>query len=156
MLFAAGCASLSSGPSERWSAEQANTWYAGMPWLVGCNFTPSTAINPLEMWQLDTWDPETIDRELAWAQKLGFNSVRVYLHHLLWKQHARGFSSGWRSFLDIADRHQIGVVFVLSTAAGTRIHRSGRSRSRSRTFIIPAGSRVPAWRSSATRRGTMN
>ncbi len=115
-LFAAGCASLSSKPSERWSAEQANTWYAGIPWLVGCNFTPSTAINQLEMWQRDTWDPQTIDRELAWAQKLGFNSVRVYLHHLLWEQHARGLLHRMEEFLDIAERHDIGVVFVLLDA----------------------------------------
>ncbi len=111
--FAAGCASLSPQPVVQWSPEQANAWYAEKPWLVGCNFTPSTAINQLEMWQIDTWDPETIDRELAWAQKLGFNSVRVYLHHLLWEQHARGLLQRMERFLDMADRHRIGVVFVL-------------------------------------------
>jgi hypothetical protein len=43
------------------------------PWLVGCNFVPSTAINQLEMWQADTFDLPTIDRELGWAEGLGFN-----------------------------------------------------------------------------------
>jgi hypothetical protein len=65
------------------------------------------------MWQADTFDPETIDRELGWAEQLGFNSVRVYLHHLLWKQHARGLLHRMERFLDIADKHHIGVMFVL-------------------------------------------
>ena len=51
--------------AERWTPEQAGTWYKAQPWLVGCNFTPSTAINQLEMFQADTFDPETIDRELG-------------------------------------------------------------------------------------------
>ena len=45
---------------------------AKQPWLVGCNFSPSTAINQLEMWQADSWDPATIDRELGWAEGLRF------------------------------------------------------------------------------------
>jgi len=39
----------------RWSAEPANGWFSQQPCLVGCNFTPSTAINQLEMWQADTF-----------------------------------------------------------------------------------------------------
>ncbi len=100
--FVASCASLSPKPVEQWSVEQANDWYDEMPWLVGCNFTPSTAINQLEMWQLNTFDSATIDRELAWAKQLGFNSIRVYLHHLLWEQHARGLLHRMERFLDIA------------------------------------------------------
>src|SRR4051812_36065765 len=56
-----------------WTIAQANEWSKKQPWLVGCNFIPSTAVNELEMWQEDTWDPKTIDRELGWAQSLGFN-----------------------------------------------------------------------------------
>src|SRR5271166_4152613 len=74
----------------RWSEAKANAWYAGHPWLVGCNFIPSTAINQLEMWQADTFDPVTIDRELGWAEGLGFTSVRVFLHNLLWQQDEKG------------------------------------------------------------------
>jgi hypothetical protein len=97
----------------RWSREQAAAWYATQPWLVGCNYIPSTAINQLEMFQADTFDPETIDRELALAQGLGFNSVRVFLHDLLWLQDREGFLGRCDEFLSIADRHGIGVMFVL-------------------------------------------
>jgi hypothetical protein len=97
----------------RWSREQAAAWYATQPWLVGCNYIPSTAINQLEMFQADTFDPETIDRELALAQGLGFNSVRVFLHDLLWLQDREGFLGRCDEFLSLADRHGIGVMFVL-------------------------------------------
>jgi len=99
------------GARERWTAEKANAWYQERPWLVGANFTPSTAINQLEMWQAETFSPETIDREIGLAASLGFNSMRVFLHHLLWEQ--EGFLERLDRFLEISDRHGIGVVLVL-------------------------------------------
>jgi hypothetical protein len=117
-LFAAliGCATSQReavNPRGQWSVEQAQAWHAQQPWLVGCNFIPSTAINQLEMWQADTWDPKTIDRELGWAADLGFTSVRVYLHDLAWSQDRDGFLQRMDQFLRIADRHGIGTMFVL-------------------------------------------
>jgi hypothetical protein len=97
----------------RWSAEKANAWYDKQPWLVGCNFTPSTAINQLEMWQADTFDPKTIDRELGWAAGIGMNTVRVYLHDMLWQQDSEGFLKRIDQFLGIADKHGIKTMFVL-------------------------------------------
>src|SRR5438874_3994702 len=89
----------------RWPAEKANAWYAKQPWLVGCNFIPSTAVNQLEMWQADTFDAKTIDRELGWAKSLGFNCVRVYLHDLAWETDADGFKKRIDEYLKIADKH---------------------------------------------------
>lgn len=96
----------------RWSAERAQGWYDRQPWLVGCNFAPCSAINQLEMWQADTFDLPTIDRELTWARELGFNSIRVFLHHLLWEQDREGFLKRVEQFLEVADRHRIGVMLV--------------------------------------------
>ncbi len=81
---------LTSVARDRWTPEQANAWYAKQPWLVGGNYTPRTAINQLEMWQADTWDPKTIDQELGWAQELGFTSMRVFLHDIVWKNDREG------------------------------------------------------------------
>jgi hypothetical protein len=100
----------------RWSAERANTWYEQHGWLIGCNYIPSNSINQLEMWQPETFDPVTIDRELGWAESLGFNTVRVFLHHLLWEQDPKGFLKRLDQFLFIANRHQIGTMFVLFDA----------------------------------------
>lgn len=96
-----------------WTKEQANQWYAGQGWLVGCDFIPSTAINQLEMWQAATFDPITINRELGWAASLGMNTVRVYLHDLLYKQDAKGFLNRMDKFLQIAAQHHIKPLFVL-------------------------------------------
>ncbi len=97
---------------DRWTPEQANAWYAQQPWMVGCNFNPSSAINQLEMWQADSFDSQVIDRELGWAEDLGFTSVRVYLHNLLWEQDQKGFLERVDTFLSIADKHGIGVMLV--------------------------------------------
>src|SRR6476659_2693377 len=84
---------------EQWPADRANAWYASKPWLVGCNCGPSTAINQLEMWQADTFDPATIDRELGWAEGLGFNTMRVFLHSRAWQQDPAGFKKRVGEFL---------------------------------------------------------
>ena len=97
----------------RWTEAQAEAWYRREPWLVGSNYIPATAINELEMWQADTFDPKRIDLELGWAESLGLNTMRVFLHDLLWQQDPQGFTSRIRTFLAIADNHHIRILFVL-------------------------------------------
>jgi hypothetical protein len=98
---------------QRWSEDRAATWYAAQPWPVGANFLPSNAINELEMWQAETFDPTTIERELGWAEGIGMNTMRVFLHNLLWEQDPKGFQKRIDTFLEIAARHHIKPVFVL-------------------------------------------
>lgn len=113
LLLTALFSALTVSAQEPWPPEKANAWQAQRGWLVGCNFTPSTAINQLEMWQADTFDPATIDRELGWAEQLGFTSVRVFLHNLLWQEDAQGLLQRMDQFLDLAHKHHIGVTFVI-------------------------------------------
>ena len=98
---------------QRWTEAEANSWYARQSWPVGADFLPSTAINELEMWQAETFDPTTIDRELGWAQGIGMNTMRVFLHNLAWEQDPQGFTQRMDTFLTIAARHRIRPVFVL-------------------------------------------
>ncbi|RBL89102.1 glycoside hydrolase 5 family protein [Chitinophaga flava] len=95
-----------------WSAEKANAWYQQQGWLRGANFIPSSAVNQLEMWQEATFDPQTIDRELGYAQATGFNIMRVYLHHVAWQQDRAGFKKRLQQYLDLAQKHQIKTMFV--------------------------------------------
>lgn len=95
-----------------WSKEKANAWYAQQPFLTGANFLPSTAINQLEMWQADSFDTATINRELGWAESLGFNTLRVFLHNLVWQDDAKGFKKRIDIFLNIAAKHHIKPLFV--------------------------------------------
>ena len=96
-----------------WNVRKSNEWHKRQPWWVGCNFIPSTAINQLEMWQAETYDPATIERELGWAETLGFNALRVYLHDLVWAADPKGFSERIDDFLGIAKRHGMKVLLVL-------------------------------------------
>lgn len=98
---------------DQWSKPQANRWYDAQPWLVGANYTPAGAINQFEMWQADSFDPRRIDRELGWAEAIGMNTMRVFLHNLLWEQDAEGLKARMDQFLAIAARHHIRPMFVL-------------------------------------------
>lgn len=98
---------------QRWTEGTAASWYAEQPWLVGSNYIPATAINELEMWQAESFDPAEIDKELGWAEFLGLNSMRVFLHDLPWQQDPEGFKHRIAIFLSIAHKHHIKPLFVL-------------------------------------------
>src|SRR5579863_8264090 len=113
LLVIAMFSSAARPQSSRWPEQQANTWYAQQPWLVGSNYIPKSAINQLEMWQEPTFDPQQIEREFTWAESLGMNTMRVFLHDLLWQQDAAGFQKRIDRFLTIASRHHIRPILVL-------------------------------------------
>jgi hypothetical protein len=112
-----------------WSRERARAWADSTGWLVGSNFVPSTAINQLEMWQAAPFDPQTIDRELGWAESLGFTTMRVFLHNLLWQQDSSGFLKRMDQFLTIAQRHHIRPMFVLFDAVWDPLPHLGTQRA---------------------------
>jgi hypothetical protein len=112
----------------RWPAERAQAWGRETGWLVGSNYAPATAINQLDMWQAETWDPRTIDRELGWARGLGMNTMRVFLHDLAWRQDPQGFLNRVDELLAIADRHGIRPMLVLFDAVWDPFPRAGRQR----------------------------
>ncbi len=106
---------IKRGSSEetRWSVERANTWYAKHKWITGANFIPSTAINQIEMWQAETFDAYTIEKELGWAKKLGFNTMRVFLHSVAWNADPIGFKRRVDNYLSISDKLGIKTMFVI-------------------------------------------
>jgi hypothetical protein len=112
-LMAAGLLDLAPAQTPRWTEQKANDWYAEQPWLVGSNFVPQSAINQLEMWQEATFDPVEIERELGWAEAMGMNTMRVFLHDLLWQQDSIGLIKRIDRFLAIASRYHIRPMFVL-------------------------------------------
>jgi len=88
------------------------SWNNTGTWASGTNFVPSTAVNELEMWQVATYDQETIDKELGYAASLGFNVMRVFLHNLLWED-SETFLATAERFLESCAARDIGVMFVL-------------------------------------------
>ena len=111
-----------------WSKEKASEWYSKKGWLRGCNFIPSTAINQLEMWQKETFDPVTIDRELGYAEGIGFNAMRVFLHHVAWEIDPDGFKKRVDEYLAIADKHHIQTMFVFFDDCWDENYAAGKQR----------------------------
>ncbi|HVT98019.1 MAG TPA: hypothetical protein VHE33_10975, partial [Acidobacteriaceae bacterium] len=111
-LFLCLALSAAAQKSPRWTEQQANTWYAHQPWLVGSDYLPENAINQLEMWQADTFDPQRIDLELGWAEAIGMNTMRVFLHDLLWQQDPDGFRKRIDTFLALCAKHHIRPILV--------------------------------------------
>jgi len=97
----------------KWTKEKAQDWYKSKNWLCGFNFLPSSAVNTTEFWQRETFDPETIDRELSWAGEIGFNTCRVFMQYLVWEADSDGLLERMDQFLEIADRHNISTMFCL-------------------------------------------
>ena len=120
---------VSIAAQEKWTEQQARDWYAKQSWLVGANYNPASAINQLEMWQADSFDPKRIDLELGWAESLGMNTMRVFLHDLLWQQDAEGFKRRLDQFLTIAARHKIKPMFVLFDSVWDPDAKLGKQRA---------------------------
>lgn len=98
--------------AQRWTVEKANAWYASKPWLRGCNYIPANAINQIEMWSRDTYDAKQIDKELTWAQELGFNTMRVFLSSVVYANDPDGMKQRMDNFLSICQKHGIQPLFV--------------------------------------------
>lgn len=114
--------------AEVWSKEKANKWYQEQPWLVGANYNTRTSINQLEMWQASTFDTTIINQELGWAADLGMNTMRVYLHDLLWQQDSTGLVERMGIFLEIAEKHSIKPLFVLFDSCWDPYPEAGKQR----------------------------
>jgi endo-1,4-beta-mannosidase len=122
-------ADVSTSERKIWTKDEANSWYKDQPWIVGANFLPSTAINQLEMWQADTFDTVTINKELGWAQSLGMNSMRVFLHDLAFQQDSAGFIKRVDTFLSIAEKHKIKPLLVIFDSCWDPFPAAGKQRA---------------------------
>jgi hypothetical protein len=80
------------------------------------------------MFQPESFDTATIDRELGMAASIGMNTVRVYLHDLLWSTDSTGFISRLNQFLAIAHKHNIKPLFVLFDSCWDPFPKSGKQR----------------------------
>jgi hypothetical protein len=126
LLFAASGATKAQS---RWTEAAAADWYAKQGWLVGSNYIPADAINELEMWQADTFDAKRVDLELGWAEAIGLNTMRVFLHDLPWQRDAAGFTKRIDIFLQIAAKHHIKPLFVLFDSCWDPEPRLGKQRA---------------------------
>ncbi|HEY1847435.1 MAG TPA: 1,4-beta-xylanase [Buttiauxella sp.] len=97
---------------QQWQSERARAWYALQPWGCGFNYLPRTAVNWLEMWQEETFDPVVIYQELQWASQYGYNSLRTNLPFTVWEHDRNGLIERIDRFLGIA--HDCGLAVMLT------------------------------------------
>lgn len=95
----------------RWSRDRITDWYRAQPWMVGCNYIPAYAVNQLEMWQPETFDAQAISDELDLAASVGMNTLRVFLHDLLWTN-PEALLTNLDRFLELAAAREIAVMPV--------------------------------------------
>jgi hypothetical protein len=115
-----------SAQNNVWSLAKANAWSKKCGWLRGANFQPSTAINQLEMFQAGTFDTITIDKELAWAEDLGMNCMRVFMHHVAWETDKDGFKKRLNKYLEISSKHKIGTMLVFFDDCWSATYKAGK------------------------------
>ncbi|MBT4411798.1 MAG: sulfatase-like hydrolase/transferase [Bacteroidetes bacterium] len=101
------------GIVDRWSERKANEWYDKQEWPCGYNYIPANAISYTEMWMPYSFDPNVIDAELALAEDIGFNCLRVVLPFVVWEYNPNLFKSRLNEFLEICDKHGQKVMFTL-------------------------------------------
>ncbi|MBN8458087.1 MAG: cellulase family glycosylhydrolase [Verrucomicrobia bacterium] len=126
LMLLAGASLCQAEPGKPWTPEEANAWYAKQPFLIGANYVPASAISQLEMWQAETFDPKRIDLELGWAEKLGFNTMRVFLHDIPWTQDSDAYLKRIDQFLKISDKHGIRPMFVFFDSVWHPLPKAGK------------------------------
>ena len=99
--------------ADRWTAARANAWYAELPWMAGCDYITSDAINQIEMWSGDTYNAAQIDKEMAWAEELGLNTMRVYLSSVVYENDPDGMKQRMDNFLSICQKHGVRPLFCI-------------------------------------------
>ena len=125
-IFFAALTALCVGAREKWTEAEANAWYESKPFMAGCNFVPSDASNQIEMWSSSTFNPKLIDAELAMAQKLGFNTMRVFLSDVVWRHEGQKFFENVDKYLQIADSHGIKTLFVFFDSCWNPVSKYGK------------------------------
>ncbi|MCX8481868.1 MAG: hypothetical protein ORN58_08115, partial [Sediminibacterium sp.] len=97
--------------AQQWTKEQSWQWYNNQPYLIGCNYTPAFACNEIEFWQKESFDTVAIEKELALCEKWGINTLRVFLHFLVWQKDSN-YKKRIHRFLNLTNKHHIKPMFV--------------------------------------------
>lgn len=101
---------------DRWSKEKAWEWYNSRPWIRGCNYMSADCANRIDQWQSLHFEEQmqTTEEELALMQKLGYNSVRLILEYVVWKEEHDSFLERFERYIALCDKYGISCMIVLA------------------------------------------
>ncbi len=105
-----GLHARAQSPASQWSTDKAWKWYRQNSWICGFNYIPANAINYTAMWDKTSFSPDLIDKELALAESVGFNTLRVVLQFAVWENDPLYFRETLARFLAICTKHKIKVM----------------------------------------------
>ena len=84
-----------------------NSW-AG---VRGVNYVPSFSANPVQTWT--DYNETTVERELGFAQGIGLNAVRVFLHMFVWYANEAAFLTRYDHLVAACSARGIKPLVVL-------------------------------------------
>jgi hypothetical protein len=94
----------------RWAPDRAWNWFTNQALPIGFNYVPANCISYTEMWMDYAFDPALMDRELALAQRVGFNCLRVVLPFVVWEAEPDAFKQRFERFLSLCERRGLKVM----------------------------------------------
>ena len=102
--------------AERWTKERAWEWYNARPWMRGCNYMSADCANRVDQWQELGFEErmETTEEELALMQETGFNTVRLILEYVVWKEEHDGFLERFDRYLSLCAKYGISCMITLA------------------------------------------
>lgn len=100
----------------RWSKERIWDWYNERPWMRGCNYMSADCANRVDQWQALGFEErfKTTEEELKLMQETGFNTVRLILEYVVWKEEHDGFMQRFDRYLSLCAKYGISCMIVLA------------------------------------------
>jgi len=79
--------------------------------IRGANYVPSYASTSVGIWK--DFDAAVVSRELGYAQRIGLNSVRMFLQYVVYEQNPAQFLDRVEQFVRLADQRGLRTMLVL-------------------------------------------
>ena len=100
----------------KWSKERAWEWYNNRPWLRGCNYMSADCANRVDQWQEFGFKErfKTTEEELKLMQSTGFNTVRLILEYVVWKEEHDNFMQRFERYISLCAKYGISCMIVLA------------------------------------------
>ena len=100
----------------RWSKEKAWECYNSRSWFRGCNYMSADCANRIDQWQELGFEErlKTTEKELMLMQETGFNTVRLIIEYVVWKEEHDGFMERFDRYLSLCAKYGVSCMIVLA------------------------------------------
>lgn len=110
--------------NSRWTEQKTWDWYNKFTWSAGVNYIPAYAVNEIEMW--NSFDINAIEKEIKWANQIGFSKFRTFLHIEPFLTNRNEFIKSILKYLVIMKRYNSQAILVLFDDCWNPTYKSGK------------------------------